>query len=118
MSETATSSNPQSSVMMKDFMSLTKFRLSVLVLVTTFVGYWLGRSGKDLDLALMFHTLLGSALAAFGAAVFNQLMEIEPDSAWSAPLIARFLPGAWSRVWPLGWVGCSVPLRCCTWGKW
>jgi protoheme IX farnesyltransferase len=79
MSETATSSNPQSSVMMKDFMSLTKFRLSVLVLVTTFVGYWLGRSGKDLNLALMFHTLLGSALAAFGAAVFNQLMEIEPD---------------------------------------
>ncbi|MEZ0387409.1 MAG: heme o synthase [Verrucomicrobium sp.] len=60
-------------------MALTKFRLSMLVIVTTFVGYWLGRSGKDLDPWLMFHTLLGSTLAAFGAGVFNQLMEIEPD---------------------------------------
>jgi protoheme IX farnesyltransferase len=73
------SSSTASSVTMKDFMALTKFRLSVLVIVTTFVGYWLGRVGQPLDGWLLFHTLLGSTLAAFGAAVFNQLMEIEPD---------------------------------------
>jgi len=63
----------------RDLMVLTKFRLSALVIVTTFVGFWLGREGP-LDLSLLLHTLFGSTLAAFGAAVFNQLMEIEPDS--------------------------------------
>lgn len=60
-------------------MVLTKFRLSVLVIVTTFVGFWLGSKGA-LDLRLLLHTLFGSTLAAFGSGVFNQLMEIEPDS--------------------------------------
>lgn len=63
----------------RDLMVLTKFRLSALVIVTTFVGFWLGREGP-LNLSLLLHTLFGSTLAAFGAAVFNQLMEIEPDS--------------------------------------
>ena len=63
----------------KDLLTLTKFRLSALVIVTTFVGFWL-RAPKGFDLWLLFHTIIGSTLAAFGAAVFNQLMEIEPDS--------------------------------------
>jgi heme o synthase len=33
-----------------------------------------------MNLWLLLHTIIGSSLAAFGAAVFNQLMEIEPDS--------------------------------------
>jgi protoheme IX farnesyltransferase len=61
----------------RDLLILTKFRLSALVIVTTFVGFWL-RGGWNPG--LLFHTLFGSTLAAFGAAVFNQLMEIEPDS--------------------------------------
>lgn len=61
----------------RDLLVLTKFRLSALVIVTTFVGFWLRGGWQPW---LMFHTLLGSTLAAFGAAVFNQLMEIEPDS--------------------------------------
>jgi heme o synthase len=64
---------------MKDLMVLTKFRLSVLVIVTTFVGFWLGSRG-GIHVKLLVHTIIGSTLAAFGAAVFNQLMEIEPDS--------------------------------------
>lgn len=61
-----------------DLLALTKFRLSVLVLVTTFVGFWLN-SGKELDVWLMIHTLVGSAFAAFASGIFNQLMEIEAD---------------------------------------
>ena len=64
---------------MNDLLVLTKFRLSALVIVSTLVAFWL-RAGSGLDGWLLFHTLLGSTLAAFGAAVFNQLMEIEPDS--------------------------------------
>lgn len=63
----------------RDLLILTKFRLSALVIVTTFVGFWV-RANRPLDPWLLVHTILGSTLAAFGAAVFNQLMEIEPDS--------------------------------------
>ena len=62
-----------------DLLTLTKFRLSALVIVTTFVGFWL-RAPQGFDGWLLVHTIIGSMLAAFGAAVFNQLMEIEPDS--------------------------------------
>lgn len=81
MGETDQSVSEPSSwqVTARDLMVLTKFRLSALVIVTTFVGFWLGTKGP-LNLSLLLHTLFGSTLAAFGAAVFNQLMEIEPDS--------------------------------------
>lgn len=81
MSEPAPSpaDSPPAAWTMSDLLVLTKFRLSALVIVTTFVGFWL-RSPSKLDGWLLAHTLLGSTLAAFGAAVFNQLMEIEPDS--------------------------------------
>ncbi len=63
-----------------DLLTLTKFRLSALVIVTTLVGFWLRTPANGFDFWLLFHTIVGSTLAAFGAGVFNQLMEIEPDS--------------------------------------
>jgi protoheme IX farnesyltransferase len=69
----------QEPTLLRDLLVLTKFRLSALVIVTTFVGFWLNR-GDSLHISLLLHTIIGSTLAAFGAAVFNQLMEIEPDS--------------------------------------
>ncbi len=88
-----------------DLMALTKFRLSVLVVVTTFVGFWLNR-GSELNLMLLLHTLIGSTLAAFGASVFNQLMEIEPDKRMKRtadrPLPSkRIEPGV---AFALGWL--------------
>jgi len=65
--------------MLGDLLVLTKFRLSALVIVSTFVGFWL-RADRPIDVWLLIHTIVGSMLAAFGAAVFNQLMEIGPDS--------------------------------------
>lgn len=63
----------------RDLGMLTKFRLSVLVLVTTMAGYFAG-AGDDFLWSEAIHTLVGTAAVAFGAAVFNQLMEIGPDS--------------------------------------
>ena len=89
-----------------DFLELTKFRLSFLVLVTTFVGWWLNRP-VDWTGWQLAHTLIGSAFAAFGAAIFNQLMEIEPDSRMtrtaSRPLPSRRVqPGvAFGLAWLL-----------------
>ena len=58
---------------------LVKARLTTLVLLTTFVGFYMGERGP-LDFALMFHALAGTALVAAGAAALNQLLEREYDA--------------------------------------
>ena len=61
---------------------LAKARLTALVLLTTLVGFYLGSQGT-MDFAMMFHTLLGTALVASGAAALNQLLESEYDAKMS-----------------------------------
>ena len=58
---------------------LVKARLTALVLLTTFVGFYLGERGA-VNYPLMFHVLLGTALVASGAAALNQLLEREYDA--------------------------------------
>lgn len=92
-----------------DLMTLTKARLSALVVVTTAAGYWLHHllhpSPGDIPWRFI-HTLLGTTLTAFGAAVFNQLMEMDADSRMQRtadrPLPARRVPPA--AAFGLGWV--------------
>jgi protoheme IX farnesyltransferase len=61
---------------------LTKFRLTSMVLVTTAVGYALGRYGAaSFEWSLLGWTMLGSALAAAGCAMLNQVIEVKRDSA-------------------------------------
>ena len=57
-----------------------KVRLNLFVLITTFFGYYLGTKSGNFSIATLFHTLLGTAAAAFGSAVFNQLMEVDDDA--------------------------------------
>lgn len=63
-----------------DFFDLVKARLNALMLVTTLAGFYLGWSGP-MDGMLLFHTLLGTALVAGGAAALNQLVEREYDGS-------------------------------------
>jgi protoheme IX farnesyltransferase len=58
---------------------LVKARLTLLVLLTTCVGFYLGERGAVNGL-LMFHALFGTALVAAGAAALNQLLEREYDA--------------------------------------
>jgi protoheme IX farnesyltransferase len=58
---------------------LVKARLTLLVLVTTLVGFYIGARGA-LDWALMVHALAGTALVACGAAALNQLVERNHDA--------------------------------------
>jgi len=58
---------------------LFKMRLTILVLLTTFVGFDLGWRGP-MDLGLMVHTMLGTALLAAGASALNQLLERDYDA--------------------------------------
>jgi protoheme IX farnesyltransferase len=61
------------------YADLFKARLTSLVLLTTFVGFYLGWRGA-MNFLLMFHALFGTALVAAGAAALNQLIEREYDA--------------------------------------
>ena len=61
------------------YADLIKARLTMLVLLTTLVGFYLGWSGP-MNYLRMFHALLGTALVAGGAAALNQLLEREHDA--------------------------------------
>src|SRR5262245_25488872 len=61
------------------YADLFKARLTFLVLLTTLVGFYVGFRGP-VDYALMFHTLLGTALVAGGASALNQLLERDYDA--------------------------------------
>ena len=58
---------------------LVKARLTALVLLTTFVGFYLGERG-GVNYLLMFHALLGTALVASGASALNQWLERDYDA--------------------------------------
>ena len=62
-----------------DYLALTKPRVVLMVLITTFVGYYLG-SRDALDALPLLHTLIGTALAAGGTMALNQFMERARDS--------------------------------------
>ena len=61
------------------YADLVKARLTLLVLLTTLVGFYMGWRGP-LDYALLLHTMFGTALVAGGAAALNQLLEREHDA--------------------------------------
>jgi len=61
-----------------DFVTLTKPRLNLLVLVTTLGGLYLA-SPEGVATSLLVHTLVGTALVAGGAAALNQVWERETD---------------------------------------
>jgi protoheme IX farnesyltransferase len=61
------------------FLELTKPRITQLVLLTAAAGFYLGAGGA-VDLLLLVHTLVGTALVAAGTNAFNQLRERELDA--------------------------------------
>ncbi|MBV8967778.1 MAG: protoheme IX farnesyltransferase [Verrucomicrobia bacterium] len=61
-----------------DINVLVKARLTLLVLITTLVGF-LFACGPEVDGLLLFNTLLGTFLAAAGAAALNQVFEADYD---------------------------------------
>ncbi len=72
---------PMAAPRLADFVALTKPRLNFLVIATTMAGYYLG--SEDLDAGLLFHTIVGTALVAGGAAAFNQVFERDTDGLMS-----------------------------------
>jgi len=68
----------RSSSLFSAYSDLTKARLSSLVVLTSGAGFALG-SGATIQWSLMLWTMLGTALAAASASIFNELSEIDRD---------------------------------------
>ena len=65
-----------------DYYELTKPRMNFLVVLTTAVGFAMAvrpASAAGFDWLLLVHALLGTALTAAGASVFNQWLERDAD---------------------------------------
>ena len=63
---------------MKDYIELTKPRITWLIVMSTAIGYYFGHAG-DWTLWPLLHTLFGTALVASGTAALNQWYEREAD---------------------------------------
>lgn len=89
-----------------DYLILTKVRITALVLVTTAAGFLLA-SGERLDLALLGWTLLGTGLAASGAAALNQVLERDADAKMQRTAARPIPSGRMSAAHGL-WVGVGL----------
>jgi len=66
-----------------DYVELTKPRIALVVLVTTFAGMWMA-AGNTLSIEFVFATLLGTWLASASAGVLNNYIDRDID-----PLMSR-----------------------------
>jgi len=67
---------------MRSYIELTKPRITWLILMSTGIGYFFGLPSHrlaDLNLLLLLHTILGTALIASGTAALNQWYERDAD---------------------------------------
>ncbi len=72
---------------MRDYIELTKPRITWLILMSTAIGYFFGLGGagnwleflKNIHLLSLLHTIVGTGLIASGTAALNQWYEREAD---------------------------------------
>jgi protoheme IX farnesyltransferase len=62
-----------------DFAELTKPRITVMVLITTVVGYYMG-ARDGVNFLTLLHTIIGTGLVASGASALNQYFERDLDA--------------------------------------
>lgn len=86
-----------------DFLTLTKPRLNLLVLVTALAGLYLA-SPDGVPLTILLHTVMGTALVAGGAAALNQAWERDTDVLMSRTA-RRPVPDGRLRVREAVWFG-------------
>ncbi len=82
---------------MRDYIALTKPRITWLILMSTGIGFFFGVSG-NWQWATLLHTILGTGLIASGTAALNQWMERRADAHMkrtrNRPLVTGVIPPA------------------------
>ena len=91
-----------------DFLLLTKPRVVLMVLVTTFVGFQVASPGSPDPLRLV-QTLIGTWLAAAGASALNQYLEVDVDGRMERTR-RRPLPDRRLQMGEAGWFGLGLTL--------
>ncbi|HXG53320.1 MAG TPA: heme o synthase [candidate division Zixibacteria bacterium] len=91
-----------------DFLELTKPRVVFMVLVTAFVGFYVG-SEQVPDYAGLLRMLFGTALAAAGTLALNQFLERETDAKMERTR-RRPLPDGRLQPREAAWFGTAVAL--------
>jgi protoheme IX farnesyltransferase len=85
-----------------DYVELTKPRITLMVVLTTFVGYALAADGAWRASALLA-TLLGTGLVAAGAATLNMVLERQTDARMRRTSGRPLPAGRLRTVEALGW---------------
>jgi protoheme IX farnesyltransferase len=65
--------------LLRDYLELTKPRITMLILVCAAVGYWFG-CGATFHWSILTHALVGTALLASGTSALNQWYEVDSDA--------------------------------------
>ncbi len=102
--------DPAATARFRDYLELTKPRLSLLSVITTLVGYYATRPPSNpTKFVLLF---IGTALAAGGVAALNQWLEHETDARMRRTADRPIPAGkvATGSAFVLGWLMCSVAL--------
>jgi protoheme IX farnesyltransferase len=102
--------DPAAPARFRDYLELTKPRLSLLSVITTLVGYYAARPPSNpTKFTLLF---IGTALAAGGVAALNQWLEHETDAKMQRTADRPIPAGkvATGSAFVLGWLMCSVAL--------
>jgi heme o synthase len=87
------------STLLSDYWALTKPEVNFLIVIATFVGYYLASASSGrFSFAALFNTLLGTLLVASGTGTLNQYLEREFDAQMRRT--AR-RPAAAGRVKPI-----------------
>lgn len=99
----------------RDYLELTKPRLSLLSVITTMVGYFAARPASDpKKLVLLF---VGTSLAAGGVAALNQWLEHETDARMKRTADRPIPSGkvATGSAFVLGWMMCVAGMFLLFW---
>ena len=91
-----------------NFFELAKPRVVLMVLITTFVGFYLG-SEQVPDYLILVQTLIGTALAAGGTLALNQYMERDSDAVMQRTQ-RRPLPDGRLQPREAVWFGTAVTI--------
>src|SRR3954469_22551110 len=85
--------------LLSDLITITKARLSLLVIITTFVGVCMasGANGARLDWLLIVNATLATALAAAASGVLNQAMESHVDRLMERTRHRPLPAGRWRK---------------------
>jgi protoheme IX farnesyltransferase len=88
------------SALLRDYAELTKARITTLIVLTAWCGYFFGahRAGISSWSLGLFHALLGVALVSSGTAALNEVMEASVDARMRRTAMRPLPSGRMSRM--------------------